>query len=311
MTSTSSTNNKKWRLTMRRKEMLAGYMFILPAMIGLVYFFFPMLAQVVRYSFSDIYIPFGERYQLIPRGWNHFNTALFVHPTFVRALTEAVIDLVWNVPLIIFFSLFMAILLNRKIPGRLIFRALFFLPVVLAIPAIQANLNNMTEMMQGGIATTQTMEGEGLGFDVWIIASIMRDFGIPDAMIEFIIGAVARLHIVVRSSGVQMVIFLAALQAIPSSLYEVAQVEGATPYETFWKITLPMVSPLILTNVVYTIVDNYVRSEPLALAHELTMATAARNFGLSATFSLMTALVMTLLILVSGLIISRKVFYQT
>ena len=72
-----------------------------------------------------------------------------------------------------------------------------------------------------------------------------------------------------------------------------------------------MVSPLILTNVVYTIVDSYVRSAPVALAHDLTMATAARNFGLSATFSLMTALVMTFLILISGLIISRKVFYQT
>ena len=310
MTNTN-TKSKKWRLTMRNKEMLTGYMFILPAMIGLALFFFPMLAQVVRYSFSDIYIPFGERYQLLSRGWDHYHTALFVHPTYVRLLTETVIDLVWNVPLIIFFSLFMAILLNKKIPGRLVFRALFFLPVVLAIPAIQNNLNAMTEMMQGGIATTQAMEGDGMGFDIWMIGRIMRDFGMPYAMIDFIMGAVMRLHVVVRSSGVQMIIFLAALQAIPASLYEVAQVEGATPYETFWKITLPMVSPLILTNVVYTIVDNYVRSAPLALAHDLTMATAARNFGLSATFSLLTALVMTILILISGLIISRKVFYQT
>ena len=305
-------NNTKWRLSMRHKEMIVGYMFIIPALIGLVFFFFPMLAQVVRYSFSDIYIPFGQRYELVPRGFDHFYHAFFVHPTYTRALTEAVIDLLWNVPLIIFFSLFMAVLLNRQFPGRLLFRALFFLPVVLAIPAIQTNLANMTEMMHGGMDAAQTIESADEPiFNAWVVANILRDFGIPMAIIDFMVGAVARLHVVIRSSGVQMIIFLAALQAIPSSLYEVAQVEGATAYETFWKITMPMVSPLILTNVVYTIVDSYVQSEPVRMAHTLTMATAARNFGLSAVFSLVTALVMTVLILVSCLIISRKVFYQT
>ena len=300
----------KRRLTMRHKEMLFGYAFILPVIIGIIYFFFPMLIRVVQYSFSDIEIPFGERYVLIPRGFDHFHNAFFVHPTYVRALTEAVTDILWNVPFIIFFSLFMAVLLNRQFPGRLLFRALFFLPVVLAIPGIQANMNNMADMIQAGIDGTQAVEtAEEPLFNAWIIANILGNFGMPFQIIDFMVGAVARLQVVIRSSGVQMIIFLAALQAIPTSLYEVAQVEGATAYETFWKITLPMISPLILTNVVYTVVDNYIRSAPVNMAQALTGA-AARNFGLSAAFSIITTIVMTTLILVSCLIISRKVFYQ-
>ena len=298
------------KLTMRRKEMIVGYMFILPFIIGLTVFFIPMIARVVQYSFSDIEIPFGERYQLVPRGFDHFNHALFVHPTFVRVLTETVIDLLWNVPLIIFFSLFMAILLNRQFPGRLLVRALFFLPVVMAIPAIQGSINMMTAMMAEGMADVHADVGEQfVGFHPGVLAGMLINFGIPPNVIGFVIGAVARLHVVLRSAGVQVIIFLAALQAIPRSMYEVADVEGSTAYETFWKITLPMISPLILTNVMYTIVDNYIRSQPVAMANNLAFG-AAQNYGLSSTFSLLSALAISILMLVSGILISRKVFYQ-
>ena len=305
-----AVKRKKWRISMRKKEMFVGYMFILPCLIGLAFFFFPMLAQVVRYSFSEIYIPFGERYQLLPRGLDHFRNALFVHPTFVRVLTETIIDLLWNVPLIIFFSLFMAILLNRQFPGRLLVRALFFLPVVLAIPAIQNNIAMMTDMMEGGMGTVHTeVEEQFAGFQAGMLAMMLINFGMPMDLIDFIILAVARIHVVLRSAGVQMIIFLAALQAIPKSMYEVAEVEGATAYETFWKITVPMISPLILTNVMYTIVDNYVNSPVITMANNMAFG-AARNFGLSSAFSLISAAAITTIMLISGLLISRKVFYQ-
>lgn len=291
--------------------MLAGYMFILPSIIGIVFFFFPMLAQVVRYSFNDIYIPFGERYQLVPRGLDHFNNALFIHPTFVRTLTETIIELAWTVPLIIFFSLFMAILLNRKFPGRVFVRALFFMPVVMAVPAIQNNIIAMTEMMTAGMGTVSSdVEGSVYGFHTHVLAVMLVDFGMPSFLIGHVIDAVARLHVVLRSAGVQMIIFLAALQAIPGTMYEVAEVEGATAYETFWKVTMPMISPLILTNVIYTIVDNYINSEPVTMANNLAFG-AARNFGLSSAFSLISTLAIIVVIAVSSFIISRKVFYQT
>ena len=301
---------KKKQLSMQKKEMIVGYMFVLPFIVGLIVFFFPMITQVVRYSFSDIEIPFGERYQLVSRGFDHFNNALFVHPNFVRILIETIIDLLWNVPLIIFFSLFMAILLNRQFPGRLLVRALFFLPVVMAIPAIQGSIGMMTTMMSEGMGTVHSEVGEQfVGFHAGSLAMMLVDFGIPHNIISFVIGAVARLHIVLRSAGVQTIIFLAALQAIPRSMYEVAEVEGSTAYETFWKITLPMISPLILTNVMYTIVDSYIRSQPVAMANDLAFG-AAQNYGLSSAFSLLSALAVSILMVITGLLISRKVFYQ-
>jgi len=302
--------SKRKGLTMRTREMLTGYIFILPAVIGLVFLFLPMLGRVVQYAFNDIYIPMGERYVLEPRGIDHFYDAFRVHPTFVRVLTGMVTDILWNVPLIIFFSLFMAILLNRQFPGRLLVRAIFFLPVVLAVPAIQDTLTMVMAMMAEGMGDMSGEVEVDTYFDAGAVAWMLIRFGVPIQFIAFVVGAVARLHIIIRSGGVQMLIFLAALQSIPTSMYEAAQVEGTTAYESFWKITLPMISPLIITNMVYTVVDMFAVSEPIAMAHTLAFGTA-RNFGLSAVFTLTSSAIVTLMILIAGFLISRKAVYLT
>ena len=102
--SDSSAKKGKLRLSMHGREMVTGYMFILPVIIGLVFFFLPMMVRVVQYSFSDIYMAIGERYTLLPRGIFHYNHAFFVHATFVRTVTEMITDMLWNVPLIIFLA---------------------------------------------------------------------------------------------------------------------------------------------------------------------------------------------------------------
>jgi len=225
-----------------------------------------------------------------------------------------VTDMLWNVPLIIFFSLFMAILLNREFPGRLMVRAVFFLPVVLAVPAIQATLNMVMIMMADGMVDmgAETASGADSYFSAASLAMIFVDFGVPHNIIDFIVGTMGRLHTIIRSSGVQILIFLAALQAIPRSMYEAAQVEGTTAYESFWKITLPIISPMIVTNMVYTIVDIYIESAPVANARGLAFGGwTTPNFGLSSVMSFITIIVVTLLILISGFIVSRKVVYLT
>jgi len=295
---------------MRQREMLTGYVFILPVLIGLAFFFFPMFVRVIQYSFSDIYLPFGEQYELIPMGLYHYNHAFFVHPTYLRVLTEMVTGILWNVPLIIFFSLFMAVLLNRQFPGRLLVRAIFFLPVIMAVPAIQATLDMVMIMMSDGMMDSFTEIETETYFDAGMVAWMLVGFGVPTQLIDFIVSAIVGLNTVIRSGGVQMLIFLAALQAIPSSMYEAAQVEGTTGYEMFWKITLPMISPLILTNVVYTIIDIYTTSQPVVMAQAAAFG-ATRNFGLSAVMSLSSSFTITALILLSGFFISRKVVYLT
>jgi len=296
---------------MRQKEMVTGYVFILPALVGLAFFFLPMLVRVVQYSVSEIEFHVDERYTLIPMGLTHFNEAFFVHPTFLRELTEMVTNMLWNVPLIIFFSLIMAILLNRQFPGRLLVRAIFFLPVVLAVPAIQTTLDMVTAMMGEGMTDVDRDAAGEMYFHAGSLAFILVNFGIPGNLIFFIVDSVARLHVVMRSGGVQILIFLAALQAIPSSMYEAATMEGTTAYESFWKITLPLISPLILTNTVYTIVDIFATSQPVIMARDLAFGAGVANFGLSAVFSLTSTVIVTIIILISGYLISRKVVYLT
>ena len=299
------------RLSMRHRDMLTGVMFIAPILIGLGFFFFPMLVRVMQYSMADIEIVIDARYTLIPRGLDHWRYAFTVHPTFVRELTEMVTDMAWNVPLIIFFSLFMAILLNRQFPGRLLVRAIFFLPVVLVVPAIQETLMMVTEMMAGGLVDSAVEVDEDAVFSAYALLFLFTEYGLPIDLAIFIAGAVGRLGVILRSGGVQILIFLAALQAIPRSMYEAAQVEGITAYEYFWKITLPMISPLILTNTVYTIVDMFANSQPLLMAFNLAFGPGVANFGLSAVFSLASTAIVTVIILISGYLISRKVIYLT
>ena len=200
--------------------------------------------------------------------------------------------------------------MNRQFPGRIMVRAILFLPVVLAVPAIQGTLGMVTTMMNHGMVDTTVDVGNGY-FHPGMLGFILMDFGIPFEVVDFVIGAVGRLHVIIRSGGVQILIFLAALQSIPRAMYEAADVEGTTAYESFWKITLPLISPLILTNTVYTLVDMFVVSQPLQMAYNLAFGPGVANFGLSAVFSLVSTAVVTVLILVSGFLISRRIIYLT
>jgi len=140
-----------------------------------------------------------------------------------------------------------------------------------------------------------------------MILKAFVEFGVPEKLITYLSQAVERIFSVVRASGVQTIIFIAALQSISGSLYEVAKIEGATGYETFWKVTIPMVSPMILTNVVYTIVYSFMNSEIIEEAEK--MAFTSFNYGVSSAMSLIsTVVVCGLLAIICGLI-SRKVFY--
>jgi ABC-type sugar transport system permease subunit len=223
-----------------------------------------------------------------------------------------------NVPLIIFFSLFMAILLNRAFLGRGLVRAIFFLPVIMATAAIDGSIEMMVGIMQGGVSSVppDVMRAQQ-GFDAQSIAMMLNQFGIPAQVSEYIIEAIAMLHDVIRASGVQILIFLAALQAIPPSMYEVAQIEGATGYEAFWKITIPMVSPLILTNVVYTIIDTFINSPVVQRARDVANTSVyltdcgirGLDYGRGSAMAMVSSLAACLVLLLVGWAVSKYVFY--
>lgn len=306
---------KKKRLTLLQRRKLAGFLFILPWLIGFLIFYVRSIFMAGQFAFSELSMdPVNGGYKLTNIGWENFRYAFRVHGTFKQILTTSVLDMLVDVPLITFFSLFMAILLNKKFKGRTIVRAIFFLPIIMNSGAITAAMELSAQMMQGGISSqaaemlsTSASAGNTLALDIDYFIDMFMNLGLPVTLIDYIIAAVARINDIISASGVQIIIFIAALQSIPGSMYEVAKIEGATGYETFWKVTFPMVMPHIITNVVYTIVDSFTESGVVDLAYKT--AFNEFNYGLSSVFSLVSTIVTCILLVTICGVIQKRTFY--
>ena len=293
-------------LSLTQKRSLLGVVFILPWLLGFLFLFATPFFQSLQFSFSELKVaPNGYALDFI--GFDNFKNALFVDPNFNRILTQSVSEMAYDVPMILFFSLFSATLLNSKFRGRAIARSVFFLPVILASGAIAAAQSAGLIQMTGSSEIAKELGLQQTGFDPMMLSFILDSAGIPPWFIDYVTSAVNRILEIIRSSGVQILIFLAALQAVPGSMYEVAKMEGATAYESFWKITFPMVSPLILTNVIYTVIDSFADSQVTQTIYQT--AFTAQNFGLSAAMAWLYTIVVSIILVVVGVLISRRVFY--
>ncbi|MEY8744415.1 carbohydrate ABC transporter permease [Bacillales bacterium AN1005] len=294
------------KLSLEQKNRYYGLYFILPWFIGFLFLFMVPLISSFRYSLSNLQVS-NEGFTLEFIGLANFREALLSHESYVRMLTESVLNIVVNTPLIIIFSLFFAVILNQKFRGRVLSRAIFFLPVILA-SGIIASIEN-GDLMQSVVRNANDMTGGGLSVLKNLDLTIMLlESGMSPILVEYLTGAVSRIYEIVSQSGVQILIFLAGLQSISPSLYEAAKIEGSTGYEAFWKITFPMLSPLILTNLVYTIVDSFISDQTSRLV--VDTAFKSFNFGLSAAMSWIYFAVIALILWVTTALVSRKVFYQ-
>ena len=308
----SSDNKKKKKMSLSKKHGLMGYLFIMPWLIGFIWFYLRSLLLSVEFSFSNLTVNPGGVYSLEFVGLQNYIYAFRAHATYKQVLTTSLGNMLIDVPLITFFSLFMAMLLNRKFKGRTLVRAIFFLPVILNSGAIVDAMALARTMMSGGISSAsaemaQAASGSGVG--VMYYVEMFGSLGIPEIVIEYLAGAVSRISDIINASGVQIIIFIAALQSIPGSMYEVAKIEGATAYETFWKVTFPMIMPHIITNVVYTVVDSFVQSDVVELAYDT--AFTEMKYGLSSVFSLVSTVITCLiLVLVCGAIQKRTFYYN-
>jgi len=296
-------------LTLDQRKGRMGVLFVAPWLLGFLFLFAVPLIQSFQYSLNTIEM--GDKgLSFSSAGLANYRTALFENAVFNRALTDAVVDMVLNVPLILFFSLFTAVLLNQRFRGRTVARAIFFLPVILASGVI-ANLETSSFMTQIMQAQTSGEQNTGLGTGVlqsFELQRMMIEAGMNREIVSYLTSAVDRIYEIISASGVQILIFLAGLQSISPALYEASKIEGATGYESFWKITFPMVSPLILTNMVYTIIDSFNNNQTTRIIND--MAFGKLNFGLSAAMSWLYFLVVAIVLVVCTALVSRKVFYH-
>lgn len=304
---TGRKQRKTMGLTARRT--MNGYLFILPWLVGFLVFYLRSLILTIQFSMSELTVGAVGGYTLSWVGLQNYLYAFRVHAEFKQILTTSVANMLIDVPLITFFSLFMALLLNKKFTGRTLVRALFFLPVILNADAITDAMELSRQMMTGGISSSSSEMASATSATVSIdyYIHLLYDLGLPNMVLEYIVEAVNRISDIITASGVQIIIFIAALQSIPGSMYEVAKIEGATAYETFWKVTFPMVMPHIITNVVYTVVDSFTDSEVVDLAY--STAFDKSNYGLSSAFSLISTVVTCLILIVVCRFIQKRTFY--
>ncbi len=294
-------NKINWDL--KKRQAVSGYAFSLPFIIGLIFFVLRPFYQAIIFSFNQLSIG-SAGFDLEFAGFANYYYSIMVDPYFSEVFLESIGEMALQMPLIIAFSFFSAIVLNQKFRGQTAARAIFFLPVITAAGVIL--------MMEEGDFMMDRMEGgrQALAFSGPALRNLLAQTRVPENIIEFIIFAVERIPAVIRASGIQILIFLAGLQSIPQSIYEAAKVEGATPWENFWLITFPLLSPLIITNIVYTIVDSFTNpvNEIVTLIRDTAFTGA--GFGVSMAMAVLYFLVILSILGIILKILSRWVFYQ-
>ena len=220
-----------------------------------------------------------------------------------------------EVPSIVIFSLFIAVLLNDKIAGRAAFRAILFVPVILStglIASIEAQ-NNLSEFMDPSGSGIQMGLEESTAAQLSSainLEALFANMKVGTGLVEYVASAVDSISGIINRSGVQILIFLAGLQSISPAIYESCKIDGATAWETFWKITFPMISPMILVNAVYTIIDAFTSESNAVMRLIDSVYSQPDGNVLSSAMAWMYFLVVILILAAVSGIMSAFVFYQ-
>ena len=289
-------------MSFESQEKVGGYVLVLPWLIGFALFFAVPLLMTIYWSFNDVKTIAGG----LEISWvglknfkDLFQTQMLGTKTFMEVLTNSIGEMIINVPVIFIFSLIVAVVLNTKFKGHQFFKVIFFIPVIY-------NTTVISLALEGSFGST--MDSTMTGFNTMLtgIQSFLLNVGIGQGLIEFLIAAVDRIFTIVTQSGIQILIFIAALQAIPKHLYEAAKIEGATAYDCFCKITVPMVSKMFLPVLIYSIVDGFASSELINLMTKDSTG-AKISYGMASTIAIIYFIVNLIIIGIIYLFLRKAV----
>lgn len=279
----SDKERRRQYFLFRWKDYSVGYLFMLPWMIGFASFVAFPVGWSIFNSFNKIALTSeGFRYTWV--GLRNYYQMLFENNQYPMILIEYFSQVLLTIPLILVFAFFIALLLNLRFPGRGLMRTIFFLPVIFATGQV------ITELFSQGA-------GELPFMDTYNIVGLAESFfsGWLEDVVVTVLGQVV---IILWYSGVQILIFIAGFQTIPRSLYEAIRVDGASPWESFWKITFPSMIPFIGLNAIYTIVDMFTFPfNPVLEIVQRNMFDAARGYGYASAMAWLYFLFVLLLIL--------------
>lgn len=291
----------KCRLGYEQKKRLAGVLFILPWAIGFLALFLRPIVSSMIYSVTDATITQGMKGDFI--GISNYVKAFVSDSKFVQYLTAELGNFCYNVPVILCFSLFLAVLLNQKFRGRTAMRAIFFIPVICGSGVI-------LQIMSGDAMSQSVISGarSSMLFQSSALEQLLLEMGMGDELVTTLTDIVSNIFNLTWKSGLQILLFISGLNAIPGHLYEAAHVEGATAWESFWKITLPMVSPIIIVNLIYTVIDSFTDYSNTVMTYILDFGKRL-EFSYSATLSWIYFAIVALIVGTVYLIINRRVAY--
>ena len=297
---------------------MEGLLFVLPWIISFLLFVGWPLVFSFFLSFNKVN---PVRFQTTWLGLGNFSRAFVLDMEFVPIMLNTLRDVAINTPIIIVFSLSIALLLHRKFIGRTVLRAIFFLPVVIATGYV---INELLGQGVGGLSMVLGVESfaEGTnvaGFTFEVAQRETTNFlNVSQFLNEFFGPEIAKgineflnkMGLTLWRSGIQILLFLAGLQGISFSLYEAGKIDGANEWTLFWKVTLPMISPILFVVIIFTIVDSFtdVFNNLLHYVHEV--AFIKRKFGYSAALSWMYFLTIFAIIGAVMLVLRKRIFYR-
>lgn len=297
---------KRLNLSYEKKKGLYGYGFIALWFIGALMFFIIPVIKSFIYSFYEVKPETGY----LVMNWlgiTNYKNAFMRDPNFRQYLVEVITDTVTQTPVVIIFSLFVAIVINQEFRGRTFARAVFFLPVIVATGPVYA-------IITGDLSTAGTSDADQFStmFSADMVDELLEFIGIygfNDKLTETLSTMTSDILNLVWKCGIQIIIFLSALQGIPTSAKEAAAIEGATSWEFFWKITLPYVSPMILVNLVYTIIDTF--TDPTNVVMERVLQVQDDwQYGYSAAMAWSYFAIVLLVIGIIFAVMNKIVYYD-
>lgn len=279
---------------LERREALAGYAFIAPWIVGVLVFMLYPLCQSFYYIWYNIRItPLGTKFTYV--GTGNFTQIWMENPEFPKQIVTYLWQTIVEVPIIVVFALMIAMMLNGKIRFKGFFRLIFFLPVIIVSGPV------MNMLVSEGAATIPTMNVQSIisAFDTFLPTSTASSIG----------EIFSNMIMILWYSGVQILIFLSALQKIDPALYEAAKIDGGSKWECFWKITLPTIKPMILLNAVYSVIflSGNEQNELITMIQSAMFSgTKEKGYGYASAMAWMYSVIVTLIVLLFFLLLGSK-----
>lgn len=295
---------KNKRPSLEAKRVKVGYLFTLPFIIGAaVAIVYPIIVSVI-YSFADITAN-ASGYNIKFVGLGNYNNIFNIDPTFKRILLNTLKSTALNVPVVIIFSFFLASVLNTEFKGRGMARTVLFLPMILNSNLVKSILSGdavMSSVTEKSSADTAQISGA--------FETFLSKLDIGTGMTDLLVSSVDNITNILAMSVIPIIIMLAGLQSVSKSVYEASYVEGATKWEVFWKISLPIVSPMILVSVIYCIIDSFTSVDNAVIEKVKAVSFTGLEFGLGSAMAWSYLLIVLAIVALVYLAVNRFVSYS-